>query len=370
MPRPSKPWWRASSRTWVVKLNGQLHTLGKDKATATRRFHELKAEGRAVPSAQADTPLGALIAEYLEYQTSRITPACHRSYQWYLFRLSKKFGKHRVASTLDSDEVLAWIDSHATWGATTRHIGVQRIKAAFRHAARKKWIAANPMADLRGPSDRARESALTPEQYAEVMEKVSGGLRHLLGFLWETGCRPSEAFKLRLVDLDLDAGLATLVGKTTKKTGKDRHIYLTDVARQHLAACIDETDPSMPVFKNANGNPWTSQSVYKAIRSTRHKLAWGAILTPSVFRRTFATDGALVHTPHVLAHLMGHSSPSTLAKYYAKLKNRPEAMRAALSSVRASAEPLRKPEAARPLAASPAPPPPRKRKAKPKPDPR
>jgi hypothetical protein len=39
--RPSKPWFRAQTKTWVTKINGRQHTLGQDEAEAHIEFERL-----------------------------------------------------------------------------------------------------------------------------------------------------------------------------------------------------------------------------------------------------------------------------------------------------------------------------------------
>ncbi len=344
MGRPPKPWYRASSKTWVCKIDGRLVTLGRSHREAVQAFHTLRSiHSRGEPLNEPDAKLRDLVARFLAYQAKRLSLDGYNSYRQWLNAFGKRFRGDRLASKVDPEEVTRWLEGNPSWNQTTRYIIRSRIKALYKVALREGWIARDPMAKLTGPGSLSRETALSPKQYAEVIARVDGGLRELLVFLWETGCRPSEAFRLRWRDVDLAAGLCTFAGKTTRRTGKPRQIFLTPIAVSLLRASQPTCDARESVFVNAAGRPWTTQSLGARLLNLRNQLGCGAELSPSGFRRGFATDGALKLTPHVLAHLLGHSNAGTVSRHYAKLANRRAEIFGELAKIRPPRVPPRSP---------------------------
>src|SRR4051794_37171235 len=67
------PWFRRSTKTWYVRLNGRQIRLGKSKAEAHQRFAELVATPRV------DTPItfAQLVERYLASLAPRVSPRTH-----------------------------------------------------------------------------------------------------------------------------------------------------------------------------------------------------------------------------------------------------------------------------------------------------
>ena len=352
MPRTNKPWFRSQTGTWCVNFGGRRVTLGRDKRRARAKFREMvKANAEGVPVLRAEATLEVMLNRYLVWRKERVTEVSQKNCSQFLARFLERFGRRRSASTLTVEEVEDWLEERGRvawrggsksrrvwkpWGRTTRSVALTHIKAAFRWAARPRvgLIWRNPLEELKVPAMGARETALSQGQYEEVIAKFEGGFRDLLVFLWETGCRPSEAYRLKTTDVDLERHIAVLSGKTSDRTGELRKVYLSVRALEVCKArCDAHPRESVLVFVNRYGEQWSSDTVNLRIKRS------GLPFTAGWFRRGFATDGALKLPPLVLGHLMGHRDGRVLAKHYAKLANRPSEVHSALASFRSGTVP-------------------------------
>ena len=62
--RQAKPWFRKSTKTWYVQLDGRQVPLGKDKEQANRKYHELMSGRRGGHTIHR---VDELLDEYLEH---------------------------------------------------------------------------------------------------------------------------------------------------------------------------------------------------------------------------------------------------------------------------------------------------------------
>ncbi|MHC5544325.1 tyrosine-type recombinase/integrase, partial [Singulisphaera rosea] len=155
--------------------------------------------------------------------------------------------------------------------------------------------------------------------------------RDLLTAMTESGNRPGEAIKVTAADVDFELGVWVIKGKTTRRTGKDRVVYmnttLIEVTRR-LAA----KNPSGPIFRYEDGNPWTLQAINCRFRrkKVRKSDRLDGNVTAYVYRHSFATDALEKGVPDAtVAELMGHSGTAILHKHYSKLREKREHLRKA-----------------------------------------
>ena len=106
------------------------------------------------------------------------------------------------------------------------------------------------------------------------MGKTNHGFADVLRFLYGTGCRPSEAFKVearyyhrgdRCVIYPGHPGPDDFAWKNARRTGKDRVIFLPDDIARTVEARIKE-HPAGPIFLTNRGTPWASVNVSVNIR--------------------------------------------------------------------------------------------------------
>ncbi|MBK7141000.1 MAG: tyrosine-type recombinase/integrase [bacterium] len=140
----------------------------------------------------------------------------------------------------------------------------------------------------------------------------------MVALLYVTGLRREELAGLRVSDIDLHRGLATVIGKGNKErivpvgeaTLEDLKRFL-EVRRLHTAA----TESGSPhLFLNKKGEPLTVRSVDRLVKAFGK--GEGLEFTPHTLRHSFAThlleNGADLL---LIKEILGHSSLSTTQKY-------------------------------------------------------
>jgi integrase len=162
--------------------------------------------------------------------------------------------------------------------------------------------------ELRQILDHAREGG-----YRRTCERF----RAALWFLFETGCRPDELYRLDWTHYDPRHGVFELDSKTTKKTGRSRLIVLSARAWR-LVGWLRRHDPRPvgPVFYNAQGRAWSKSTFGKLFR--KHADAAGVRADVSAYsaRHGFCCESLQAGVgERQLADLMGHTSTRFIAWY-------------------------------------------------------
>jgi integrase/recombinase XerD len=161
--------------------------------------------------------------------------------------------------------------------------------------------------------------------------------RAILEVLYATGVRISELVGLDLADIDLDDGIARVVGKGDKERvvpmGRaargELGIYCADGRLALRSARVARRDADA-VFLNARGGRLTRQGCWQLVRRAGERVGLGDRLSPHVLRHSCATHmldhGADIR---VVQELLGHASVSTTQVY---TKVSPERLRAVYES--------------------------------------
>ncbi len=140
--------------------------------------------------------------------------------------------------------------------------------------------------------------------------------RAVLSLLYATGLRVAELVSLRHGDLNIDTGLAKVIGKGSKQrsvpVGRDALAWVIKYLGGARRAGAQKT---APLFVKKNGRPLTTAWVRSLVK--RYSAQAGVpCVTPHVFRHTFAThllDGG-ADTRSIQA-MLGHSNLSTTQIY-------------------------------------------------------
>ncbi|MFH1264567.1 MAG: tyrosine-type recombinase/integrase, partial [Planctomycetota bacterium] len=106
---------------------------------------------------------------------------------------------------------------------------------------------------------------------------------------------------------------------------KPRIIYLPPEALE-IVLRNAKPHPAGPIFRNTKGRPWTPGSVSSAFERVRTQV--GEKFCLYALRHSYATHQLQGKVdPITLAHLLGHSDTSMLAKVYANVGEDVEYMR-------------------------------------------
>jgi integrase len=197
-----------------------------------------------------------------------------RTYNWY-----RDFYRHLAATLppalkvteLKSHHLTKAMDAKPEWSNNTRNDFVTAVKRAFNWALDEELIDRNPVGRAKKPAREARELAIGPEDFAEVMAAAPElCFRTLLDFAWETGVRPQEIIKIEAWHVMPELNRVVLPPKEAKGKKRHRIIYLTDAGLAMLQPLMERRGP---LFRNSDGQPWNKNSINCAFCRLRLRLA-------------------------------------------------------------------------------------------------
>jgi integrase/recombinase XerC len=209
-------------------------------------------------------------------------------------------------------------------GLTKSSIGrkLSALRALFRYLLREGRLEKNP-AELIGTPKREKRLPfhLNIDQVSALVSAPSpaAGLplrdRAVLETLYSCGIRVSELTGMNVGDLDLEEGLARVLGKG----GKERLVPVGSCAASALSAYLKERggpEAGAPLILNARGGRLTRRSVGRIVDAHMLLIATMRKASPHTLRHSFATHllegGADLRA---IQELLGHASLSTTQKY-------------------------------------------------------
>lgn len=159
---------------------------------------------------------------------------------------------------------------------------------------------------------------ISPHMDADaVTERLNGLYRVFTRFLATTGCRFSEAAKLRVRYVDLGSGRVTF---TDTKTQKNRNVWITDPLLTEIRELVEDKNLDELVFTNIQGKSIIPQNYGLHLHRIKEQLHIKKRLHPHVFRHSFITQllmsGVSIES---VATLVGHSDVQTTFSTYAHL---------------------------------------------------
>lgn len=171
------------------------------------------------------------------------------------------------AADLTPLHVTEWVDGkkqprpgRRPWGANHCRGAITAVQRAFAWAARERLIPKNPVRGVEKPAPVRREQVLTRAEFDHPFARVrDGAFRDVLEFCWETGCRVQEVRQLEAAHHKPHLGRFELHPRQAKGKKRWRLIYLTPRA-EAVARPLVARHPDGPVFRNADGNPWSAQA--------------------------------------------------------------------------------------------------------------
>jgi integrase/recombinase XerD len=222
--------------------------------------------------------------------------------------------------------------------------GLVSVRSFHRFCASEGLLDSDPSEQVGAPRvPQGIPKALDEPEIDAILDSVVGNEpraqrdRAILEVLYATGVRISELVGLDLGDIDLDDGVARVLGKGDK----ERVVPMGRAARSELRTyCADGRlalrSPRAPrrdadaVFLNARGGRLTRQGCWQLVRRAGERVGLGERLSPHILRHSCATHmldhGADIR---VVQELLGHASVSTTQVY---TKVSPERLRAVYES--------------------------------------
>jgi integrase/recombinase XerC len=219
------------------------------------------------------------------------------------------------------------------------NLRVAVLRSAFLYLTLERGYASNPALRLVGiPERRRAPKYLTNAEIRRLVEHVARGreplaLRDLalVVVLWQTALRVAEVARLRVDQLDREAGVLRSV---RVKGGHEYDVILSDAAMKALdryLATRGEFPDDAPLFATREGKRLSVRAIQARFEGWRAELGWTRALHPHVLRHTHATQALAAGVDiATVADLLRHADLRTVL-VYAKVQD--TARRAALAKL-------------------------------------
>jgi integrase len=277
----------------------------------------LKNHGKSVQSARycADA---LIIPELGEIEAAKLTAARIRAWHESLaktprrLRTSEGEEQRYQATTNDEDRVRA------------RKSTANRVLVILRAALNRAWREGLIPSDdawrrvrAFSETDAARVRYLSIAECVRLVNSADADFRPMIRAALETGARFSELARLMVADFNPDS--ATLAIRKSK-SGKSRHVVLTDQGAAFFRTSCAGRPPDEPMFRRADGEQW--QGGMQARRMTQ--ACARARISPPVgihaMRHTYCSHSIMNGAPLlVVARNLGHRDTRMVELHYGHL---------------------------------------------------
>jgi len=312
--RIPKPWLRKQNQTWYVQINGKQHRLGKDRAEAFAKYHQMMHLG--VPT--GDHTVRQVLDAYWQWAQSNLAEETCKPRKGVLRAFGKTIPSTLKASSLRAFHVQNWIDnSPRVKSPTTISDRITLIKGIMNWAVSMGYLEANPIDKMPKPSRVVRQEFLPPDTWQRVLDLATDQeFRDFLEVMLSTGARPQEMHKFEADHFD--GARLVLPILLSKGRRSNRVVFLPPEALE-IVERLAQQHPEGKLFRNSRGRPWDRNSVRCRFRRLKRELNMPN-LTATTLRHSFAhhrlTSGQDSLT---VAKLMGHVDTRMVATRYGHL---------------------------------------------------
>ena len=210
------------------------------------------------------------------------------------------------------------------------------LKAALNHAVVEgevmdtgAWAAVRPFKNVDAPKVRY----LSDGDALRLTNACQDDLRQIVTAALLTGCRYGEIAKLKGGDFDPDSGTLYIA---TSKSGKPRHIVLTDEGSEFFTQATAGRPGAELMFSRKSGGAWGNAHQYRPLQESCKNAEINPPASFHTLRHTYASRLAMNGVPmKVIAEQLGHADTRITEKHYTHLADsyKAETVRAAFGSL-------------------------------------
>jgi integrase len=165
--------------------------------------------------------------------------------------------------------------------------------------------------------DSARIRYLSLEEAVRFINAADEDFRKLVRGALESGARYGELRDMLVTDFNSDAGTLSV---PNPKTGRPRHIVLSDAGMEFFDEITADRTGSEPIFLKADGSKWLDDHQSDPIRETNKAAKISPPINFHGLRHTWASHAVMNGMPLlVVAKNLGHSTTRMVEKHYGHL---------------------------------------------------
>jgi integrase/recombinase XerD len=242
----------------------------------------------------------------------------------------RRFGEwldDRPLEDVRRQDVVRYFQSLRSSGISARSVArsLAALRGFFRFLVRERHLKHDPTENVENPKLwKTLPHSLQPSEVEALLaapdRKTPDGLRDaaMLELLYATGLRVSELIRVKLDELELDAGFLRTFGKGSK----ERIVPFGDTARKAIAAYMERGRPHFNrrndghLFLTNRSRPMSRQTFWMKIVKYARQAGIRSHISPHVLRHSFAThlleNGADLRSVQLM---LGHSDISTTQIY-------------------------------------------------------
>lgn len=198
---------------------------------------------------------------------------------------------------------------------------IRFIRSLFRYAFEEDYVSRNPTLKLKEPkSDKRIPKFLIEEDVIHLKISCQSLRDHaLLQFLYSTGCRVGEVYRLNKEDINWENGSAIVNGKGSKQ----REVYFTTECKVWLKKYLDSREDDCEALFVTERTPIRRMTIPTLRYAVKLIAARGRLpvnVYPHRFRHTYACQLLDNGAPlDFIQGMLGHEKAST-TQIYAQLR--------------------------------------------------
>ncbi len=194
------------------------------------------------------------------------------------------------------------------------------LKAVLNHAHREgRCSSDDAWRTVRGfrEADAAKLRYLSDDEARRLTNACPAEFRALVTAALLTGCRYGELTAMTVDDFNPDAGTVRV---RTSKSGKPRHVVLTQEGRDFAVRLAVGKSGSARLFLRPNGMPWAKSEQQRPLAAACAAARIEPVVNFHGLRHTYASRLAMRSVPlAVIAAQLGHSDTRMVERHYGHL---------------------------------------------------